>query len=727
MIKKFSFLIVAVAVLTLVAWGGLVLANVGSQPQPYRSYASGDIFFPPYYSDADRMGFGKASSHDASILNGGWYLNWWASPNPPHPGGAEYARVIILDSNVPWCQAATEFSQVSPNFTGTALIENVELHPGALWIIGNEPDSLYNGHPIQAELYAELYHYFYHTIKTTDPTAKISVAPIVQPSPLRMEYLDKVLNHYQVTFSETLKTDLWNIHFYNLNEGPCGSWGVAVPPDSSQSQGWSVPFSANAILDINDAEDNLRAFRQWMADNGFREVPLLISEYGVLPPPSYGGFENPVAAQFLTDSFNLFLTATDDQTGHPADGNRLIQMWNWFSSYFAPYGGDLFEADNQNLTVIGDAFVAQTTAHFTPYIDLQMQPAATPFEPGASTIGAFVTNRGTVTATGVVARIIVTDHLSHMVLFEDDITLGDLGRRYAQEPVFVGHNWGEPPPTAVTMTVIVDPQQLIADVDRSNNTFTQSFVWYPDLGDLAISDLTVISITAGPEPNQVSGLISTTVMNIGNLTTTQVPYQMEIQQAGQIISTGETILISPLSPGQNYLISTPWIITAAGQYTLTAVINPDNLPDIDFDPSNNRAERVFELWPDAAVVNLARSPLSLPASGSSFLMATLELTATVTNLGYWPTLPTHLSWQVQDQSQGVIIYEKSQPLSGLLPAQDLLLTTTWTVSDYGLYQLSARLASGSMGIPDANLDNNQAVLDVFLYPTQLYLPILAKP
>ena len=727
MIKKFGLLILGVVVLTLVAWGGLVLASVRSQPEPYRSYGSGDIFFPPYHSDADRMGFGKASSHDASILNGGWYLNWSASANPDHPGGAEYARVIILDSNVPWCQAATEAGQVTPSFTGTALIEAIQLHPGALWIIGNEPDSLYNGHPIQAELYAEFYHYFYHTIKTADPAARVSVAPIVQPSPLRMEYLDKMLSHYQATYSETLKTDLWNIHFYNLNEGSCGSWGVAVPPESSQSQGWSIPFSADVILDINDAETNLRAFRQWMADNGYRDIPLLISEYGVLPPPSYGGFENPVAAQFLNDTFNLFLTVTDDQIGYPADGNRLIQMWNWFSTYYAPYGGDLFEANNQNLTVIGDAFVDQTTAHFSPYIDLQVEPAATPFESDSAMIGAFVTNRGNFTATGVTARIILTDHLSQTILVEDDILIGDLGRRYAQEPVFAGHSLAEALPVVATMTVVVDPEQVIADVDRSNNIFTQSVVWYPELGDLAISNLSVISTIAGVEPPQMPALISTTITNSSNWTTTHVPFQMEIQRDGEVISPGVSSLIPPLAPGQGHLISGSWMITSAGLYSLTAIINPDNLPGIDFDPANNQAERIFELWPDVAISSLTLSPLSLPAPGSSLLLTTAELTVTVANLGNWPSSPTLLSWQIQDLSNSAIIYDKAQPLPGLLPAEQLFLTASWTITDFGFYQLRARVETDTLGSPDSNPENNEALLDVFLPQTQIHLPVVLKP
>jgi hypothetical protein len=222
-------------------------------------------------------------------------------------------------------------------------------------------------------------------------------------------------------------------------------------------------------------------------------------------------------------------------------------------------------------------------------------------------------------------------------------------------------------------------------------------------------------------------LISTTITNSSNWTTTHVPFQMEIQRDGEVISPGVSSLIPPLAPGQGHLISGSWMITSAGLYSLTAIINPDNLPGIDFDPANNQAERIFELWPDVAISSLTLSPLSLPAPGSSLLLTTAELTVTVANLGNWPSSPTLLSWQIQDLSNSAIIYDKAQPLPGLLPAEQLFFTTSWTITDFGFYQLRARVETDTSGSPDSNPENNEALLDVFLPQTQIHLPVVLKP
>ena len=576
-------------------WGGLVWAKAGPQPSPYASYGSGDFFFPPYPSEQERMGFDKASGHDTTILNAGWYLDWGANANPAHPGGAEYARVIHLETNTPWCQPATLSSQVTPSLTGTALLQAAQDQPGALWIIGTEPDSLYNGNPIQAELYAEFYHYFVTAIKGADPTAKVSVGGIVQPSPLRLEYLDKILNHYQTTYGEPLPSDLWNIHLYILNEGPCGSWGGAVPPFSSQPTGWVIPFTAAALLDLTAMEANLQAFRQWMHDRGYGDQPLLITEFGVLPPPDYPGFEEPVAAQFLADMFELFLTATDPTTGYAADGRRLVQMWAWFSTDFGPYGGDLFETGTTaELTIIGQAFVAQTNAHDTPYVDLQVEPPAmtelvrTGISDtlGSITVEAYITNRGNLTASNAQARVTLTDYFSQMVIAEADYELGALGRRYDHSPVYVSQSWEAALPGAFTVTITADPDQLLADPRPGNNTLAQMVAWFPDL---AVTNLAAEAIVL-EEGSLGTSVVTTTITNTGNWTSTEVLLQVYVQRDSlPPTPLGEGVMLLALATGESFVVILPWPISAAGLYQITAVINPAGIPGLELNEANNQA------------------------------------------------------------------------------------------------------------------------------------------
>ena len=601
-LKKMIVLGLMTVVLAGLAWGGLVLAGVGEQPPPHRSYGTGDFFFPPYPSDSDRMGFDKASAHDATALNAGWYLNWGTQANPDHPGGAEYARLIMLHTNTGWCTPATKMSQVTPALTGTALINAVQTNPGALWMIGNEADSLYNGDPIQAELYAELYHYFYSTIKAADPTAKVSVAAIVQPSPLRLEYLDKVLNHYQATYGRPLSADLWNIHFYILNEGPCGSWGGAVPPFSSQSNGWKLDFSAATMLDLGAMRNNLHAFRQWMADRGYRDMPLLITEFGVLPPPSFQGFSNQVSAQFLNDMFAMFLTETDPEIGYPADDDRLVQMWAWFSTFYGPYGGDLFEQYSNDMTVIGQAFAAQTEAHFSPYVDLRAIPAKvepagtaifTPTESAVIAVDAHIDNRGNITASEVQARVRLIDYFSRAIIDETDYELDDLGRRYNHTPAYVGGVWTVTVPGAYTVTVTANPNQILSDANPANDHLVQQFAWYPEL---VVDRLWVTPIMPKEEAFTDTDFtetvlpITTTVTNIGNWTAAGSNFQWQIQKdSGRFEPMGDPITLTTLAPQANIVLTTTWTVTEPGLYRLRGAINSDGQPYVDLDPGNNIA------------------------------------------------------------------------------------------------------------------------------------------
>lgn len=559
-------------------------------PTPYPSFGSGDFFLPPYPAAADRMGFGKASNDDATVLNGGWYLDWGAAVNPAHPGGAEYGRTIYLHvSNTgTYCSwyknPATEMSQVTPSLTGTVLIDRVQAIPGALWMVGNEPDSIYNGSPIQAELYAELYHYFYTTIKTADPTAKVAIGAVVQPSLLRMEYLDKVLTHYQNLYGEPMPVDVWNIHFYRLNEGSCGTWGAGLPPFSNSTSGWSIGFSAGQLLNVGALETALRDFRQWMADRGYGDKPLIITEFGVLPPPSYNGFDNNTVAQFLTDMFNMMLTATDSTAGLAADSNRLVQAWAWYSTRDTVfgYGGNLFNGDG-TLSVIGDAFVAQTAANFTPYVDLQSEPAANE----QSTIGGYITNRGNITATDVTAQAVLADYFSGTISRTETYTFPAIAPRYRSQPAFIG--WAETlsPPYVYTLTLTADPAaQQPQEANRKNNIRQTILAIYPDL---AVEPISIPILPASSGSSMLIPAITVTIRNAGNWTSTHTSLQLHgKKQTATNISYSGTYTIPPLRENEQWQISTGWVVTDTGFYLFTATVNPAHVPYVDWNTANNQ-------------------------------------------------------------------------------------------------------------------------------------------
>jgi hypothetical protein len=97
-------------------------------------------------------------------------------------------------------------------------------------------------------------------------------------------------------------------------------------------------------------------FRRWMAERGLRDKPLIVSEYGILMPESYG-FPPELVAQFMTETFNYFLTARDEATGYPADDNRLVQAFCWYSAADTVYATpNLFDPGTRSVTAVGKAF-----------------------------------------------------------------------------------------------------------------------------------------------------------------------------------------------------------------------------------------------------------------------------------------------------------------------------------------------------------------------------------
>ncbi len=550
--------------------------NIASGSYPYYSYGSSDFFFPPYLSDGDRMGYNVVLPLDGTILNAGWYMDWGAASNPDHPNGAEYVRHIIFRSVNPdrLCgyvpAPATNPSHITASLAGTALIQAVQANPSALWLIGNEPDAIFNGGSMQAEFYAQLYHDYYTTIKAADPTAKVAIGAVSQPSPLRMEYLDRILNHYQALYGHPLPTDLWNIHFYILREVQC-DWGVSLPPFVG-GPGWEISLTPGAMLNLATMENNLRTFRRWMYDRGYRDTPLIITEYGVLPRPEFAGFPDSVAAQFLKDTSNLFLTATNPTTGYPADNYRLVQAWGWFSTRFEGFGGDLFDA-NGNLTIIGHAFRDQTVTHYNPYVDLQPIPPVTLVpSSNAFNVTAYVKNRGNTKATDVKVDLSLVEAASGAIVAKKVLDLGEIQRRYAESPKLIEHTWhigfSQAPTIMVPYTLNISV--TTPDANLANNHLSYSVNWFP-LVDLAVTDLTLSSppIFKFEEPTTL--VATATIANAGVHPTPETVSKFALETPdAQTIDLTSLMVVPPLQPSDTWTFTTTVPITQAGYFKLSA-------------------------------------------------------------------------------------------------------------------------------------------------------------
>ncbi len=281
-----------------------------------------------------------SAANDAG-LPFGQYLNWWAEMAPPEPGDVAFWQMVPITA-------------AGPVLTWEALGQIVDARPGSIWIVGNEPDIIWQDNT-PAERYAQIYHDVYSFIKQRDPEAQLAIAGVGQPTPLRLAYLDIVLKSYLETYGEPLPIDIWTIHAFVLREER-DSWGVGIPPGMADDQG-----ELYELTDHNNQayfQQNLIHFRAWMAERGYGDRPLAVTEFGILHPAEYG-FPPEVVAEFMIGAFEFFASAANE-TGYPEDDNRLVQWWFWYSVFD---GGDfptgnLFDPEEGQLTPLGQVFTS---------------------------------------------------------------------------------------------------------------------------------------------------------------------------------------------------------------------------------------------------------------------------------------------------------------------------------------------------------------------------------
>lgn len=284
------------------------------------------------------------SSFDLAQLHLGWYIDYKAHVTAPHPNGAAYMPVINL--------AQVGDSGFTANPDGAALDTAIADNPGADWIIGNEPDRRFYQNDMLPKAYANAYHYLYNYIKAKDPNARIFAGAIVQPTPLRLQYLSEVLANYWEMFGEALPADGWAIHNFILNERSCAyyegdatlCWGADIPPGNNATDGLVITIDElKRTADVAFFEAQVLRFRQWMADNGYRNRPLYVSEFGILMPESYG-FPPPLVNEYMTKTFDFLINTKDEKLGYAADDNRLVQRLSWYSTIDPSFNGSLFES-----------------------------------------------------------------------------------------------------------------------------------------------------------------------------------------------------------------------------------------------------------------------------------------------------------------------------------------------------------------------------------------------
>jgi len=290
------------------------------------------------------------------------YLDWAHRTSPANPNGAEYIQMLRVSDST-YATSLADIPTVVP------------ANPGSYWIIGNEPDRVGLQDDVVPNIYAERYFALATAIRAADPAAKIGFGSIVQPTPIRLRYLDQAWTRLVELagnpYAASDLIDFWSLHSFILCED-CG-WGAFVPPGMTPTPGEllhidQVCSSAPDVTCYQDTHDNaifnqfVGDFRAWMAAKDERDKPLWITEYGSLFPVEWVPITETV--RYMTETFDFLLAATDPATGYPADGDKLVQRWFWFSLNHDPtpsglfMGGNLYDPNAGGaITDVGTAWV----------------------------------------------------------------------------------------------------------------------------------------------------------------------------------------------------------------------------------------------------------------------------------------------------------------------------------------------------------------------------------
>lgn len=506
------------------AWVGVAVVTA-TLLLPKRAAATTCLPFPPYVTDADRIGinvvtdYGKgAADYDQAQLHGGWYLDYRPMPTTSarlagpvvgasvtNPAAINFTYAPLKNQGVMSTAAAQGLAYAGvfrtadvddgnwQNLVGMAVTGN----PAGLWLIGNEPDRHLQDGRTPAQ-YAQIYHDVYTFIKSMDPEAKVAIAGMVQPTPLRLRYLDMVLDEYLARYGTKLPVDMFNIHGFILREDD--TWGAGVPQGleayASLGRLYEVPDHGNLAIFKQQIID----FRRWMAERGYRDTPLVVSEYGILMAPDYdagGGrvYDSEFVTEFMLGTFEFFMSARDDKTGYPSDDNRLVQAWAWYSLndyiYHSPdrengFNGNLLDHDSGVMTPVGQAFAAYAGQLYQPYTDaalrsMEVASATTKKNGQQVTVDVTVINRGNQPAEEAKVELWLGDPQAGGTLIAEKPLPATLAPRCSERGE-VTFEWqpGDLPAGFYELTVRVVAGDATLEAGLDNNRLTRSVRVGPD-------------------------------------------------------------------------------------------------------------------------------------------------------------------------------------------------------------------------------------------------------
>ncbi len=302
--------------------------------------------------------------YNLSALGVGSYITWTSNPTAGISSDIQFLRVITVGGD-----------DASFALTLTSSTMRISANPGSTWLIGNEPDSqvLYQDH-ISAETYAARFYALATNIRQADPTARIGFGTIIQPTPLRMYYLSKVITRLTELAGSRANAlsliDIYSIHAFILNEEPLYdssghtiNWGAGVPVGYDAATWPAITVVDGNIptqtIDINTFKAGVQRYRQWMKNLGEQGKPLWITEYGSLFP-TFLDISDEMSAAYMEQTFDYMLGTKDSALGYAPDDYRLVQKFVWYSlnDRVDHFGGSLYNPETGLMTAVGTHFIS---------------------------------------------------------------------------------------------------------------------------------------------------------------------------------------------------------------------------------------------------------------------------------------------------------------------------------------------------------------------------------
>ena len=332
------------------------------------SRSSGTLVFLPFVSKSMgtvplaplwRFGVARArrpitdyDSNSLAAMRFGWFLDWGAGSTSIPAYGMEYVPMVRvkqwkLNGSTPTASPCAGCPYLTPytytlSLTTSQIQSIASSRPGMTWLIGNEIERRDWGtcggcgqDEIVPELYAVAYHDVWATIKAADPTAQVAIGGVIQATPLRLRYLQRIWDSYLATYGAPMPVDVWNVHAFVLNETT--GWGAGIPAGIDDTLGEAITITPEQNKDFTMAQGHILALRTWMQQHGQQNKPLIITEYGVNIPANwcYSNGVCPftadqVRSSYMYPSFDFFINATNCRLSS-IDGCHLVQRWNWYS------------------------------------------------------------------------------------------------------------------------------------------------------------------------------------------------------------------------------------------------------------------------------------------------------------------------------------------------------------------------------------------------------------